>query len=83
MTDIGHGIDIAAAIDLGLHLHALAETPIAFDDGVGCIDAVNDHGHPDAAGNHDIETTGGKSRGRRSDQKSQCDCSAHGCGSQL
>ena len=81
MTDIGHGIDVAAAIDRWLHLHALAEAPFAFDHGIGCIDAVNDDGHAGAAGNHDLETAAaGKSRGRRSDQKCQCDSQrASGC----
>src|ERR1700687_1200226 len=78
MTDVGHEIDVAAAIDRGLHLLALAETPFAFDHGVGCVDAVNDDGHAGAAGHYDIETAAGKGRGRRSDHNCQCHPGAHG-----
>jgi hypothetical protein len=67
MTDVRREIDIAAAIDRGLHLLALAETPFAFDDGVGSVDAVNDDGHAGAAGNYDVEAAAGESRPRRSD----------------
>src|ERR1700730_5850672 len=80
MTDVRRKIDIPAAIDRGLHLLALAETPFAFDDGVGCVDAVNDDGHAGAAGYYDIEAAPGHARPRRSDQKCQCQASAHGFG---
>src|ERR1017187_8790133 len=56
MSDVRPGIDIATAIDRGLHMHALAKAPIAFDDGVGYVDAVNDDGHAGAAGNDDDGT---------------------------
>src|ERR1700682_5218066 len=71
-TDGRRKIDIPPAIDRGLHLLALAETPFAFDDGVGCVDAVNDDGHAGAAGNYDIEAAAGQSLPRRSDQNCQC-----------
>ena len=55
MTDAGLEIDVAAAINRRLHMDALAETEVAFDHGIGRIDAVDDDGHAGAAGNHDIE----------------------------
>src|SRR5690242_4073270 len=42
MSDVRREIDVAAAIDRGLHMHVLGEAPVAFDDGIRCIDAVND-----------------------------------------
>jgi len=51
MTDIRHGLDGMTAIHRGLNVQALAETPVALDDGVGGIDAIDDDGHPGAAGN--------------------------------
>src|SRR5260370_27899100 len=67
MTDVRREIDIAAAIDRGLHLLALAQTPFAFDDGVRSVDAINDDGHARAAGPYDVEAAAGESRPRRSD----------------
>jgi hypothetical protein len=77
MTDVRRGIDVAAAIDRGLHMHALAEAPVAFDDGIGCIDAVNDDGYAGAARNHDDGSAVGQGRPRRSDQNCQCQPSTH------
>ena len=78
MTDVRLGIDVAAAIDRRLHMHALAEAPVAFDHRIGCIDAVDDDGHAGAAGNHDDGTAAaGQSRQRRSDQNGQCQADAH------
>src|SRR6266404_2352459 len=78
MTDVGSEIDVAAAINRGLHLLTPAETPFAFDHGIGCVDAVNDDGHAGAARNHDVEAAAGKGRPRRCDQNRQCQASAHG-----
>ena len=79
-TDIRFDIDDATAIDGGLHVHALAEAPIAFDDGIGSIDAVNNHGHPGAARNHNDRTAVGQSRAGGSDQDSQCQYVTHSSG---
>ena len=62
MSDIRHRIDIAAAIDRGLHMHALAETPIALDHRIGCIDAIDDDGNAGPAGHHDRKAAAGQSR---------------------
>src|SRR3954465_2261104 len=79
MSDPRFGVDIAAAIDRRLHLLPLAETPLAFDHGIGRIDAVNDDGHAGVAGHNNVETAcpAGKCRGRSSDQKCQCDPATH------
>src|SRR5882762_9499642 len=45
MSDIGLRIDGAAAIDGGLHMHTLSETPVAFEHSVGYVNAVDDDGH--------------------------------------
>src|SRR5665213_3813685 len=74
MTDRRLRIDRASAIDGRLHVNAAAETPVAFDDGIGCIDAVDDDGYAGAAWNHEVETFAGNSRQRRSDQNRQCKC---------
>src|SRR5450756_1014984 len=44
VTDGRHGIDVAAAIDRGHHMHALGKAPIALDDRIRCVDAVDDDG---------------------------------------
>ena len=62
MTDLGAGIDVAAAINRGLHLLTPAKAPFAFDHSIGCVDAVNDDGHVGAARNHDVEAAAGKGR---------------------
>src|SRR5665213_450223 len=77
MADMRTGIDIAATIDGGLHMLALGETPIAFDDGIGGIDAVDDDGNAGTPGDHDIETVAGPCRRRGPDQKCQCEAYAH------
>ena len=65
-------------------MHALAETPVALDDGIGCVDAVNDDGHAGAAGNHDDGAVlPAKAVDGRSDQYCQCHCRAHDCGFQI
>ena len=68
---------IAAAVDGRLHLPVLAKTPFAFDHRIGCIDAVNDDGHVDAAGNDDVKTAAGESRRRHRHQDCQCHANAH------
>ncbi len=78
MTDMRIGIDDAAAIDGGLHMHVLGEAPVTFDHGIGRIDAINDDGHTGAAGNHDDGTAVGQGRPARSDQNGQCEACAHG-----
>src|SRR5258707_12811202 len=78
MTDLGTKIDVAAAINRGLHLLTPAETPFAFDHGIACVDAVNDDGHAGAARDHDVEAAAGKGRPRRADQNRQCQATAHG-----
>ena len=50
VADIRCGIDVAAAKDRRLIVHTLAEAKVAFDDGVGNIDAVLDDGDAGAAG---------------------------------
>jgi hypothetical protein len=70
--------DIASAIDRGLYLNVLAQAPDAFDDGVGCVDIVDDDGNAGAAGNDDIEAAASKSRRGQSDQKGCKRQSAHG-----
>jgi len=78
MTDLRHRIDDTAAIDRGLDVQALAEAPIAFDDGVGGIYSVNDDGDAGTAGNHDHRPGFGRGGpNRRSDQNGQCHASAH------
>jgi hypothetical protein len=61
-ADPRDGIDIAAAINLGLHLLTLAKTPLAFDDGIGRVDAVDDDGQAGPTRDHDIEAAAGESR---------------------
>src|SRR5471032_1055595 len=74
MADARLDIGDAAAIDRGLYMHALAKTPVAFNDGIGCVDAVNDDGHPGAAWNHDDGTAGaGEGAQRGSDQNDGCE----------
>ena len=72
MSDVWRGIEVAAAIDPGLNLLALAKTPLALNDRVGCVDAVNDDGHARPTRNHDIEAAAGKSGQRRSNQDCEC-----------
>src|SRR5258708_37665374 len=67
MTDMQIGIDRAATINGGLPMHALAETPVAFDHGIGCVDAVNDDGHTGPAGNDDDRTAVGHAGPARTD----------------
>src|SRR5258705_10625256 len=78
MTDLGAEIDVAAAVDRGLHLLTPAETPFAFDHRIGGVDAVNDDGHVGAARNHDVEAAASEGRWRRSDQNREGQASAHG-----
>src|ERR1700692_2221207 len=77
MTDVRPDINVAAAIDRGLDMDALGETPVAFDHRVGCVDAIDDDGHARPAWNHDIEAVASRSRPRRSDQNGQRQPSAH------
>src|SRR5476649_2612022 len=79
MSDARLEIDEAAAKDRGLHMLSLVETPIAFDDGIGCIDAVDNDGHAGAAWNHDDGTiAAGEGRQRRSGQNDDCKSGTHG-----
>src|SRR6185437_12583083 len=71
MADIGLGLDDAAAIDGGLGVIALAEAKPALDHGIGRVDAVDDDGHPGAAGNDDVKTLAGAGRQHRSDQQAE------------
>ena len=41
VADIRHRIDIAAAVDGGLHMRPPQQTPIAFDHRIGCVDAID------------------------------------------
>src|SRR6266576_2066947 len=41
MSDIGLRIDGVAAIDGGLHMHTLSETPVAFEHSVGYVNAIH------------------------------------------
>ena len=78
MTDFRLGRDRAAAIDGRLHVDALAEAKVAFDDGVGYVDAVDDNGNAGAARNDEIEAFAGQRGQRGSDQHRQCKGRAHG-----
>src|SRR4051812_33348641 len=77
MADVWNRIDVAATIDGRLHMRALAETPVALDHRIGCIEAVNDDGYADTARNHDFKAAAGKSRRRRRHQDCQCHANAH------
>src|SRR6185437_6680958 len=78
MANMRIGIDIAAAVDGGLDMLALGEAPIAFDDGIGSIDTVDDDGDARTTGNHDIETVTGQGRRCGPDQKCQSKpCARH------
>ena len=81
MSDIGLRIDGAAAINGGLHMHTLSETPVAFEHSVGYVNAVDDDGHTGPAWNDLHGTAVGQGRPRRSDQNGQCEACAHGLGS--
>src|SRR5207302_1526166 len=83
MSDVWRGIEVAAAIDPGLNLPALAKTPLALYDRVGCVDAVNDDGHARPTRNHDIEAAAGKSGQRRFDQNRECYANAHRSGAPI
>src|SRR3981189_2955301 len=83
MSDIGLRIDGAAAIDGGLHMHTLSETPVAFEPSVGYASAIDDDGHTGPAWNHLHGTAVGQHRPCRSDQNGHCEASAHGFGSRL
>src|SRR4249919_1800344 len=70
--------DRPATVDGGLHMDTLAEAPVALDNRVGCVDAINDDGHPRAARNHDVRAiAAGKGGPGRPDQNRQCKCCAH------
>src|SRR5581483_6616800 len=56
VTDRRRRFDRMAAIHRGLNVDALAEPPIALDDGIGRIDAVDDHWHAGTPGNDDNGT---------------------------
>src|SRR5581483_5824128 len=71
MTDIGDHIDIVAAIDGRLVVHAFAKAELALDHAIGRIHAVDDHGDAGTAGNHDIEPVRGEGRGGKSDHNGQ------------
>jgi hypothetical protein len=71
MTDIRLALDIAATINDRLFMIAPAQSPLAFDHGIGRIDAVDDDGHAGTPGNHDIKALAGTSGERRSDQDGQ------------
>src|ERR1700761_2346650 len=51
VADRRHRLDRTATIDRRLDVDALVETPVAFDDRVGSIDAVDDDRDAGAAGN--------------------------------
>src|ERR1700704_3000877 len=75
------GTDGAAAIDRGLHMHTLSETPVAFEHSVGYVNAIDDDGYTGPAWNDLHGTAVGQGRPRRSDQNGQCEACAHGLGS--
>src|SRR5262245_40298762 len=75
-ADIGSGVDVAATIDGGLHLLALAETPLSLDHRIGCIDAVDHDGHAGPAWNNDVETARAAGKGRRCHRDQNCQCYA-------
>src|SRR5579859_1439545 len=78
VANIRRRLDQAAAVNRWLHVDALAEAPIAFDDGIGCIDAVDDDGHTGAAWNHDVRTVAaGRGARNRCDQNRQCKYGTH------
>src|SRR6267378_1926869 len=83
MADIRQGIDVAPAIESRRYMRVLAEAPIALDDRIGGVDAVDDDGNPGAAGNDQNWRGVGPSRSGRSDQNGQCQPSTHCCRSRL
>src|SRR3954471_18351008 len=72
VTDMWRGIHIAAAINRRGYMPALGKAPVAFDNCVGRVDAVNDNGYAEAPGNDEHRTAIGPGRGCRSDQNGQC-----------
>src|SRR5215213_1661536 len=67
VTDIRGGIDVAAAVNSGRHMHSSGKAPVSFDHSVGNVDAVNDDGYAGAAGNdQDRSAAVGQGQGRHS-----------------
>ncbi|CCD94231.1 hypothetical protein BRAO375_3380002 [Bradyrhizobium sp. ORS 375] len=77
MTDIGLGLDRTAAIDGGLHIIAPAKAGLAYDDGVGGVDAVDDDGHAGPLRDDDLEAFAGERGGCRPDQYRESCCTTH------
>lgn len=53
MADFGADVAIPAAVDAICILEMFGEAPLAFDDGVGRVAAVDHDGNTCPAGNHD------------------------------
>ena len=83
MTDVRDGIVSVAAKDGGGRVPALAEAPIALDDRIRCVDAVNDDGNSGTTGNDQDGPALGHRRGGGSDQNGQYQASTHCCGFRL
>jgi len=56
MTDMRFVIDVASAVHRGMRLYPPSKPPIALDDGIGCIDTVDDDGNAGTSGNHNHRT---------------------------